>query len=433
MAGLVVLLPLLALLLLPPALAGEDAPTEEQVRARVETWLEDLRSPEFAVREAARKGLEELGPRAPDLLEAHRDDDDPEVRRTVRLLLEKMGHPEPQPEAPQGDVEALGIVSLDARGTVPFLLRTLGEGQGVAFDLPDDVGEDFVEVKLADVPFYAALEKIAEAAGLSARGPFDAGGRLRLDRPEGGAPPVTAAAGPMRVTVVEVTSVRTLTPSGGRRYEVALDLDWLPSVQLVTRGMPRDIVARDASGGTYQPGSAMRQNMTWGVSSGARTTRVQIHLDPEEGATGESLSELSFTLPVRILRDRREVRFEPLADLALPATREVVRDQPAAPDRVTLRALERPGGDTGPWLADVLARLASPVAQDSLAVVLVTADGSGQPAAGGTRFPGADGTVGLRARAYGRWEEPPVAAVVSFFDQQEDGELHFRLHGIPLR
>jgi len=421
------------LLLAPGAGADDEAPTEAQIRARVEAWLKDLRSPEFAVREEARRGLEEHGAEAADLLEAHRDDRDPEVRRTVRLLLERMGHPEPVPEAPRGDLEAVGLVSLEAKGTIPFLLRTLAEGYGVAFDLPDDVGQDFVEVSLEQVPFFEALETIAEAGGLSADAPFDAGGRLPLVRREEGEARPSAAAGPMRVTVVEVTSVRTLTPGGGRRYEVALDLQWIPTVQLVTRGTPKDVTARDDAGGTCLPGGAMRQNMTWGISAGARTTRVQIHLEPEGDAAGEGLAELAFTLPVRLLRARREVRFEDLAGLDLPASREVPRPGQATPDRVTLRAVDREGGDQGPWVVDLLATLSSAVAQDSLAVVLLAADGTARPASAGTRFPGADGTVGLRARAYGRWEESPVAVAVSYFDRHEDGELTFTLRGIPLR
>lgn len=86
------LLGLLAFLPCGSLRADDEAPrTPEEKRAFVAKCLRELRSSAFDVREAARQGLEDHGADAPDLLEAARDDADPEVRRTVRMLLARMG------------------------------------------------------------------------------------------------------------------------------------------------------------------------------------------------------------------------------------------------------------------------------------------------------------------------------------------------------
>jgi len=384
------------------------------------------------VREAARDGLAEFGPQVPELLEAHRDDEDPEVRRTVRLLLQGLGRDEPVEPAPPGDLAALGRVTLDARGTLPFLLRTLSDGRGMAFTLPEGLPEDWVEVALDDVPFFEALETVAKAGGLAARGPFDAAGRMTLTPAEPSNAVPSAAAGPMRVTLAEVTSIRTVGAESARRYVVGLDLHWLPDVQLTQRRTPRDIVAVDARGRGFKPGGAMRDT-TWGYSTSTRTVRIDVHLEPDDPEAIEHLEELSFTLPVRLQHDRQVVVFDALAELELPVTREVKRASGAAADQVTLRAVERPDGDHGPLVVDVLTRLEGETAGRSLAVVLLFEDGTALPASTGSRFPSADGTLGLRARAWGRREKPPVGIRVSWFRVEEEGDLEFSLSGIPLR
>lgn len=410
----------------------------EQVREQVAAWLDDLRADDFATREAARQGLERYGDEARDLLEARRDDEDMEVRRTVRMLLERGEGPEVRPPAPPGDLQALGRVTLHAKGTLSYLLRQLGEGVGATFGIPEEVGDTHHAVALDDVPFFEALETIAAKAQLVAHAPFDAGGHLGLEA--FGSPEEAPAAcdGPLRVRVVEVTSVRTLTPPTRYRYVVALDLHWIPSVQLVTWRTPTEVRARGAGDRTLAPSSTMRANTTYGVSPSSRRARLHVHLEAEDGAPLDRLETLSFALPVRLRHDRRTVRFGPFAsparlDLPLEAAVVSETDPPGGEEHVTLRALERPDGDRGPWMVDLLARLRGETARNSIAVGLETADGTVRAAAGGSRFPGADGTVGFLARAYGQWEEPPVAVRVTWFGLEEEGHLTFELVDVPLR
>ena len=59
------------------------------------------------------KGLERYGREAKDLLEARKDDPDPEIRRTVRMLLDRLGGASPVVVPELGDLTTLGRVTLD--------------------------------------------------------------------------------------------------------------------------------------------------------------------------------------------------------------------------------------------------------------------------------------------------------------------------------
>lgn len=433
---------LLLLLFLGSGLRAEeeDAPVaSEDIRSRMERWLGDLGSPDFEVREAARQGLQQCGASALDLLEARRDDPDPEVRRTVQLLLARLGHTETRPPALPGDLGALGRVTLKARGKAHVLLEALGRPHGASFEIPEESAQVEGEVEVTDAPFFAALDATAASCGLAAPDAFDVGGRMRLATPEEGEETPWAAVGPLRVRVAEVSSVRTLSPPRRRRYVVVVDLHWVPSVQVRTWRTPEDVEATDVEGRAFEAGSAVRTNVTHGISASARRTSVSLHLEPvDTGAADgtERLDTLFFTLPVCLRHDRREVLFAPLADLSLPATRVDAEGGTSPQDdveEVTLRSVTPPDSDRGPWVVDLVARLSGRTARDSLQVMLVGADGATCAAGAGSRFPSADGTLSLKARAWCRWEEAPVAVRVTWYQREEEGKVSFTMRDVPLR
>jgi hypothetical protein len=424
---------------LGPARAEAGAVPEEtadaEVRDRVKALLDDLRSPSFAVRERARQGLERHGPRARDLIEAHRDDEDPEVRRTVRMLLSAMGRPAPVPEPTPGDLSAVGIVSFSREATPAELFAALGEPHGARFTLPEDHDPSPVSVTVDGMPFYAALEKLCGAMGLEAPDAFDASGMLELRvRAEAGEHAPWAAAGPLRVRVLEVSATRTLGAEPTRRYAVTLEMHWAPSVQVMQYGTPHEIVAEDAQGRTYRRSTMGPTNVVRGVSTSARQAAVTIHLEPDAEGAEERLAVLEFVLPLRLRHDRRAVRFSDLE--ALPATLRAdgaPADDPDAPGAVTLQRVVQPDGERGPWVADVSAVLPEASAQRSLQVALERDDGTLGPAMGGSRSFSADGHIQLSARAYVRWESGPQAAIVTWHRREEEGEVSIRLEGVPLR
>lgn len=431
---------LLLLLLLAPfgSLRAEDEVpgTDAEKRAFVAKCLQELRSSSFTVRETARQGLEEYGAAARDLLEAARDDADPEVGRTVRMLLARMGGEERVIALPFDDLSGMGRVTLEATGSPRVLLQELASLCGARFEWPEGHPETEISLAVRNAPYFQALDQTLAAAGLQAPQGFDASGRMALAAVEdGGAPPPLpwGAAGPMRVRVAEVTSVRTLRPPGGRRWMLALEIDWMPGVQLHQYKNPVVVTATDGEGRAYRAGAGMRASTTYGLGTTSRTARIQLHLEPEEAqedgaATPSRLKELVFTLPVTLRHERRSVRFDGLGDLTLPATRRRGEDE-----YVTLTALGRPETERGFWAFDLSTRLFTDGAQVSVLVLVEGADGRIRHASAGSRFPSADGTVTLSARAYGRQDEVPVRLEVVWYGRQEAGEVRFTLQDVPLR
>ncbi|MFV1958821.1 MAG: hypothetical protein ACC662_05340 [Planctomycetota bacterium] len=420
----------------PVATADGEKPRPVEVRTRVAAWLDDLSSDAFKVREAARRGLEKWGGEARDLLEGRRDDPDPEVRRTVRRLLVRLGRPRVAGPSSIRDFSDLGLVRLHAEDTLRALLLAVARSQGARIEVPAGKGDAATRIDLDGVPFFDAVAKLAGEAGLAPVGAFDAAGRLRLEDASTQPRVPWAGAGPMRVRVAEVTATRVLAPEPERRYVVAFDLDWSPAVQLVSYRTPRILLARDVGGHGFRAGAALRTNTTWGVSSGALAARMTIPLEPEGKETTERLAELSFELPVRLRHDRRQVRFVVGRNRTLPETRVVAGREglsPGGEGSVTLRSVGRPDGGRGPWVVELSARLGGGAAAQSLQVLLEGADGTLHRSYGGSRFPAADGQIELTARTYGRWAEAPVAVRVYWFGAESEGSFVFRLKGVPLR
>ncbi len=423
------------LLLVPLAsLLGAGESAGESPRERVAAWIADLRAEAYATREAARKALEAQGHLAPDLLQAHRDDPDPEVRRTVRLLLERMGRAVTAEAPPARDLQGVGVVRLAGQGTLRALFAALADAQGAQIGLPEGIDDEAeLTVESAETqPFFAALRSLGQRAGLVPAGAFDRSGRLEMIRGEA-EPRPWAAAGAMQVRVAEVTRTRVLPPRGSQRFAVGLDLEWSPAVQLVSWTTPEEIEASDPDGRPFLAGAAMRSRTTHGVSSNATRARLQIHLEPASEDVRSELAVLAFELPLRIRHQPRELRFS--ADGELPRTasvEEALGADEANGERIVLEALEPPEAERGPWTVRLTAHLRGAIAQRSLDVRLERADGTLQPAYAGSRFPSADGRLELTARAYGMGVEAPVALRVRWFAAEERGVLSFRLTDVPL-
>ena len=130
----------LVVVLLVLALGVSAVADDADLRAKVEQWLEDLQSDEFAVRETARGELRKHGTKARDLLEGARDHEDPEVRRTVRAILARVGsRPRPIPSArvADGSFDDVHRVTLDLKDVaLEEALQQLGGRIGGRFKVP---------------------------------------------------------------------------------------------------------------------------------------------------------------------------------------------------------------------------------------------------------------------------------------------------------
>ncbi len=336
---------------------------------------------------------------------------------------------------PFDDLSGMGRVTLEAEGSTRALLDELGALYGATFGWPLGHPETPISLAVRDAPYFTVLDRLLREAGLAAKQGFDAAGRMELvPAPEGPSPPWSAA-GPMRAQVVEVTSVRGLVPPGGLRWVLALTIDWMPGVQLHQYKNPVIVKALDAEGRAYRAGAAMRASTIYGLGSTSRSARLQLHLEPEEASDETTtppppsrLTELVFTLPVTLRHDRRSIRFENPLDLTVPATL-----RRGANEHVTLTGVGRPEAPRGFWAFDLATRLFTDDARLSVLVLVEGPDGRIRHASAGSRFPSADGTVALSARAYGQADEEPRALEVVWYGRQEAGEVRFTLKDVPLR
>jgi hypothetical protein len=428
------------LLCLGTPLAAEEPPAPlqgEALRAQVARWIADLRSDSFGVREQARAGLERHGAEARDLLEAARDDEDAEVRRTVRDILERGAENEtPAPvRVEAGQIARMARLDFEVHD-VPLgeAFKRFGARIGARFEMPTPPSEARVTLVAKELAPFDVLERLLQAGDLVMAGPLDRAG-VGVLRPRAGAPrPPRAAVGPLQVDVIEVTSTRSLDARRQARHALKLRIQWIPLVQISQYQAPRIEVARDPDGNAFKSNAGSRVT-NHGVSNHARHAEVVVPLDPLSEDCGESLAVLEMVLPiVRLQHDQQAVALDDLARMPITLDRGGKRVEPGTENAVRFDALAESADRSGQWVADLSATLLSEVAQRTLQSWITTKDGRHLPlyVAGG-RSRSADGTVRITARAYGIGDGDPAGVRVTWFAREEAGDVRIRLTDIPLR
>lgn len=429
----------LALLLAgPPGALGAGPPSEapapppEQPAAlaeQVRGWVRDLASERYEVRERAREALEAQGTRAPEVLREHADAADPEVRRTVRALLARLGTVAEAVPAVAQDLSGMGLVDLRADG-LPLrrVLRELGAALGGSLTAPEDALDRPVTLALAAQPAFEAVERLAEAAGLDAAGPFDGSSTLALGASPGalGVSP-RGCAGPLRVRATRVESSRPLGVEGAVTHGLLLELQLAPAVQLVTYRPPRVLRAEDAAGRRWRAVPGADASTTYGVGGDTRRVEARVTLERAEPEAEERLARLDLQLELRLRHDLQQVLFEALDGLPRPQER--------GGSEVVLESLGPAEGRKDAWAVEVSCRLDSEVARASVDVWVEWADGGRRrmQALGGRSSSSADGRLRLVGRVHGGGEAPPRAVRVTWYAREVQGELPVSLLDVPLR
>lgn len=435
---------LLLLLLAPPLAplsADEDTSEEltgEALRDQVKRWIEELRSDTYAVREAARKGLKSHGPKARDLLEAAKDDEDPEVRRTIRTLLAADVRPPIRMpvQLVGGRIGQMGLVTLEKREwTVQEAFEALARQIGASFEVPERVRAKPVSIEAQDEPCFAVLRRLLAAVGLRMPRPFDAGGAAKLVLADGSPVPPWAAAGPLLVEVTEVSATVTLNARTMPKYALKLSVWWAPSVHVAQYEAPRVEVARDARGRSFKGGPSSSRISRFGVGQSTRSATMLLHVEPTTAEAGLKLDVLEILLPLAALQ-HDAVRVSLLDTGRLPICLDPQGEvaEPGADETVQFKSLEKSDDGRGYWIADVAATLVDDVAQRTVQAFHVIDDGRLERLwIYGGRSRAADGTVRLTARAHRVGLERPKGLVVKWFRREEAGRLRFRLADVPLR
>jgi hypothetical protein len=435
---------LLAFLAAAPARADDRPgaparPVAEPIEVRVARLLGEVASDDFSVREKARRSLQALGPASRAALEARREDPDPEVRRTVLALLDAFGSAgaDPLGAGPVADLASLGLVTASGSGALADVLRLWESAQGGRFRHLPAPATATVRLEAKARPWFEALDDLLAQGGVELRDGFDqAGGAEVVARRGDGTAPPAAFAGPLKLQVDSVTSVRSFRVPGPRSYALGLRLFWAPDVQVVGVGLPALVRAADRAGRPFASRPAGSDASTVrSVGSSRRATDLTLTVETGDPATEEALASAEVQVRLRIRHGREEARFEDLG--ALPATRTASRARGAEgkPGRVTLEEFGPDADHPGWWVGRLTASLPPGVAAESVVPALESTDGSVRALFDyGTRSVGSDGVVGLTVRAAGLPPGvAPKALVVSWLAREGQGAVAFVLKDVPLR
>lgn len=431
------------LLLTFGAPARADEPTAplagEALRAQVQRWIQDLHSGEFAVRESARDALRAHAREALDLLEAAQEDPDAEVRRTVRALLSHFvvgaGEASSAP-VPAGRLDLLGLLDLrldDA--TLEAAFSTLGHLLGGRFDVPVAAREQRVSLEAVAEPAFQVLDRLLVLGNLRLGQPFDRSQVAKLEPAGDGPRAPRAAAGPLQVEVVSVTSTRSLDSSALPHYALELRVQWIPLVQVSQYQGPRVEVARDAAGHAFRTSRSSANAVTHGVSMNATHANVTLHIEPTGVECEESLAVLELVLPaVRMQHGPQHVSLDDTDRIPVCLGRDGTEVAPGTEGSVNFESLAQAEDARGPWVLDLSATLRADVAQRSVQALLLLPGERVEPlhVAGG-RSRSSDGTIRLTARAHRSPIERPRALRVTWFQREEVGDLRLRIPDVPLR
>lgn len=405
-----------------------------------EALLADLKSDSYEVREAARQRLAAVAARIRPLLEAHRADPDPEVRRVVLGLLAGLGA-SVEPAAPSGELGGLDLVTLRAEGTLADVLVRFDEVAGGRIRVPPSALASPVSVELVARPYFEALARILDAAKLDVEEGFDDAGQAQAGARESTSTPPVACVGPFRLDVESVSTTKLLRGSGRPRFVLGLRLLWSPSVQVATYASPTVVAAKDSSGVSLvapDPG-----HVVFGAGGSKRMTTMAVSLEPAGDAAPDRIERLELSLRVRVRRAKATVSFDAPLEAKAPVTRRLGwaagaagggRTGAVAAD-VTLERFAADPERSGWWVAEVTAKLPPGIEPAGLSACLESTDGLLRPMFElSSRIAGADGTVRMTVRAASLAPgAEPKAVRVTCFAREEEVPVSFVLAGIPLR
>ena len=405
-----------------------------------EALLADLKSDTYDVREAARRRLASVAARVRPVLEAHREDPDPEVRRVVLGLLAGLGA-SVEPTAPAGELGDLDLVTLRAEGTLVDVLARFDEVAGGRVRLPPAVLASPVSVELVARPYFEALSQILDAARLDVEEGFDDAGQAQAGTRDPTSTPPVACVGPFRLDVESVSTTKLLRGGGRPRFVLGLRLLWSPSVQVATYASPSVVSAKDPSGAALvapDPG-----HVVFGAGGSKRMTTMALSLEPAGDTPPDRIERLELSLRVRVRRAKAVVEFDAPLEAKGPVVRRLAwgagstggsKPGPTSAD-VTLERFAADPERSGWWVAELTAKLPPGIEPAALSASLVASDGLLRPMFElSSRIAGADGTVRMTVRAASLVAgAEPKAVRVTCFAREEEIPVRFVLTGIPLR
>lgn len=229
---------------------AEPAPSGEELAVQVRRLVRQLDAPQLKVRDQAEEELLKLGAGVLPLLPAEIDPSKAEVAQRVARVRQKL-----QRTAAEASMEPSTVT---LQGTMPLsqALAAIQEqtGNKIADKRREAVAnapDPAVKVDFNKTPFWSALDRVLDQAGLSVY-PFGSERAIHVvaqPGEEGSRTRRAVYAGPFRFEPVGIQAVRDLRNPQNESLRLEVEVAWEPRVQPITLMLPmEEIKAVDESG-----------------------------------------------------------------------------------------------------------------------------------------------------------------------------------------
>ena len=238
------------LLLVACCLSADPAPpANEELKLEVGRLVRKLDADQLADREAAEAALLDKGPAALDFFPEVEDKTSPEVRVRLTRIRQKL-----QEAMTEAAVKPSLITLKGDSMPLSKAIAALAEQSGNKIDdrreqFNQPAGDPAVKVDFEKTPFWQALDRVLDQAGLTLY-PFAEGPGLNIvAKNEQQLPPAAAYAGPFRFLPTQALATRDLRTDAAPALRITVETAWEPRLKpIALRQRMQDIEAVDDKG-----------------------------------------------------------------------------------------------------------------------------------------------------------------------------------------
>lgn len=297
------------------ALAQPATPAAEgELGGTVRRLVRQLDAPQAAERAKAEEALLELGPDALDLLPDVDPQKSPQVAHVLGRVREQLERRLAE-EAARPSLVTITHATLPLADVLAAVEKQTGNRLRLDGDVPEEIRRREVQARFDKTPFWQALDRVLDEAGLTIY-PYAEGPELAVVlRPEHhlARRPKAVYVGPFRFAPVRVVAQRELRASVGDHMTLTVEAAWEPRLSPIVLKLPMGgLRAVDDKGAALEVGSPEAETAVT-VNPGQTAAELEIALGlPPRGA--DRIASLKGTLSAVLPGKVQKFRFGGLAD-----------------------------------------------------------------------------------------------------------------------
>ncbi len=262
-------------------LAQADATASEDLELQVRRLVRQLDARQLAERDAAEKALLELGPDVLELLPQGDQRVSAEVAQRVARIRSRLERAMAEAAGRASRVTLQGELTLrEAAAKIEeqtgnrIVLKIPGVG-------PDEQAGPKLSLEVDDLPFWQALDRVLDQAGLDVYAYGEPKGVHLVPRPPEAAPRSDRASysGPFRFEAISVQAMRDLRRPEGGSLRVVLEIAWEPRLAPVSLMQPMAEVSAVDENGEPVPVDTRQAVSEIPVLPEATTVQLEIPLE----------------------------------------------------------------------------------------------------------------------------------------------------------